>query len=142
MAACLIPRFPECCTTAALSSPAARQLSQQAASLLGLRFGLLLPGFLPHLQPEQACAILLTYTHIALGLALPALAAALMEAKLFQQHQRQRARAGLPPERGWDAALYGWVWTLSELSWHARLAAAWLLVGILFDAAVLASGVK
>ena len=140
MAACLLPRFPECCATAALASPAARQLSQQAAALLSQRFGLLRPGRLPPLQPDGACAAMLAYTHITLGLALPALASALIEASLFQQHQRQRAAAGLPPERGWQAALHGWVASLRQLDWHARLAIAWLLAGIMFDAAVLASG--
>lgn len=108
MAACLIPRFPECCTTAALASPAAQELSWRAVRLLdALRFSLLLPGSLPPLQAGGACAVMLTYTHIAVGLFLPALAAALAEAALFQRRQRQRRLAGLPPERGWDAVLYG-----------------------------------
>ena len=34
------------------------------------------------------------------------LAQAAAETRLFQRHQQERAAAGLPPERGWQAALY------------------------------------
>lgn len=83
---------------------------------------------------------MLTYTHVAVGLFLPAPVAALAEAALFQRHQRQRRLAGLPPERGRDAALYEALWGLLELDWLTWAAAAWMLAGILFDAALLAAG--
>lgn len=141
MAAALIPRFPECCTTAALASPAAQQLSSRAYRMLGmLRVSLLLPETLPNLPPAGECAVLMTFTHIFLGLTLPALATALIEAALFRQHQRQRQHAGLTPERGWDALLYGALGSLLDLDWVFWAAAAWLMAGILFDAALLASG--
>lgn len=141
MAAALIPRFPECCTTAALASPAAQQLSRQAYRMLGtLRFSLLLPSSLPNLPPAGECAVLMTFTHMFLGLALPSLAAVVIEAALFRQHQRQRQRAGLAPERGWDALLYGALGSLLDLDWVFWAAAAWLMAGILFDVALLASG--
>lgn len=141
MAAALIPRFPECCATPALASPAAQQLSQRAYRLLGtLRFSLLLPDSLPRLDPAGECAVLMTFTHIALGLVLPALVAALIEAALFHQHQQQRRRAGLPPESGWAAALYGTLYCLLDLDWLFWAAAAWLLGGVLFDAALVIAG--
>ena len=141
MAALLIPRFPECCTTAALASPSAQLLSRRAYRLLGmLRFSLLPPIGLPALPPAAECAVLMTYTHITFGLVLPGLAAALTEAALFRQHQRQRRQAGLPPERGWDAAVHSAVGSLLDLDWLAWGAAVWLLAGLLFDVAVLVSG--
>lgn len=141
MAACLIPRFPECCATAALSSPAAQQLSRRAVDVLdALRFSLLLPGTLPRQLSDAACTLMLTWTHLAFGLVLPAMVAAGAEAALFQRHQRQRLRAGLQPEGGWEAKLYGSLWGLRELDWILWVTAGWMLAGVVFDAALLASG--
>lgn len=46
---------------------------------------------------------------VSIGFVLPALISVVREACLFQQHQRQRRQAGLPPERGWQAAAYAWM---------------------------------
>ena len=61
---------------------------------------------------EVECEALLAWLLVSLSLALPLLAELAAAARLFGQHARQRAAAGLPPERGLQAGLYravGWL---------------------------------
>lgn len=43
---------------------------------------------------------------LCLGFCLPLIAQAVLESRMFRQHQRQRREEGLLHERGWQAAMY------------------------------------
>jgi hypothetical protein len=145
---------PTLCAAASLSSPMARRLTQRALAALSLPHRALL--FLstgrggrgaPDDDPSADCRVVLTFLQLGLGFVLPALAQVVVEGRMLRQHQRERQRAGLPPERGLHArlhavlgdlltgvdqslawlcalGLFSWTWTCSVL-----LAGAWHEVG-------------
>lgn len=140
MAGSLLRHNREACATAALSSPAARQLSSSLFQTLSELRYTLLPPKPPPLDALAECSALLSFTHLTLGLLLPAVASAAVEARLFQRHQAQRQQLGLPDERGWQAWLCLAVAGALELDVLARALAAWMLLGQAFDVATLTAG--
>lgn len=123
----------------ALSSPAAQRLSKRMYQALSTLHYTLLPSADPPLGALGECCTLLTFTHLTLGLLLPAVALAAMEVRLFERHQRQRRQLGLPVERGWHARLYSAMAVLLELDALAWGVATWMALGLAFDVAVLSS---
>ena len=100
------------CGAAALSHPAAQRATHRLYGLAGvLSRGLPLP-LAWFVQPSAAdqCTSLMAGMQFGLGALVPLLAGAQAEARLFQHHQLQRWRAGLPLERGAQAAVYDFVW--------------------------------
>lgn len=76
-------------------------------------------------------------TQLAAGFALPALAQAVVEAGLFERHNEERRRAGLPPEAGPQARLYSLVQqTWAALDTPLRFLTLCVLLGALFDASL------
>ena len=74
---------------------------------------------------------------LLLAVLLPAVVQAALEAALFGQHQRERQRAGLPPERGWQASTYALLGRVADALDGPSLAAAlWVALGVLFDLSV------
>lgn len=92
------------------------------------------------LQAHAQCAVALSWLLLGPGTLLPMAAQAAAECRLFAQHQRQRAQLGLPPERGWDARVYGGLQgVVDALNGLQVLTAGWVALGTLFDLAQLAS---
>lgn len=90
------------------------------------------------LEPAQECAVVFGFLQLALGLALPAAGQLVVETALFEQHQRQRQRRGLPPEAGLQAALYRVAGELADAAEGPAVAVwLWMLLGLLWDAALL-----
>lgn len=126
----------DACASAALAAPAAARLTRRVAQALdAVRFwSFPLPP--PPLQPASGsgaeCRAVLAYCQLVLGVAAPALAQACLEARLFAEHAEQRARAGLPPERGWQAALCRAVHgVVGDLDWLTAATLLWVLLGVL-----------
>lgn len=95
---------------------------------------ILLPG-LASREPAAECAEVLTYLQLMLGVALPALVQAALEAHLFEQHQQQRQQLGLPPERGLQACMYRGIRCLVQaVDGTAWVAALWALSSVLLEA--------
>lgn len=92
-------------TTPAVLQPVLRYAG---ASLSGAT--LVLHPMLPVLPwgagPVDDCHAVLVFLQIT-GFACAAVFKARHEARLWQQHQSQRAALGLPPERSWHARVYG-----------------------------------
>lgn len=86
--------------------------------------------------------MLLSYTHITLGLLLPAALAAATEVRLFRLDEHQRRQLGVPPEGGWRGWMLGALEGLGELDWLTWVVATWVLLGCLFNGALLASGAR
>lgn len=131
------------CSCAALASAPLRDLFRGAFVMLNSLTSLLLLGVPPGPTLESMpatgqCAAVLTYLQLGLGLVAPALVQAALEAHLFRQHQAQRARQGLPPERGAHARLYAWVAAALSAAPEELLivAAAWLGVCLLWSASL------
>lgn len=101
---------PLVCTSAPMETAPARQLTSQLARLLSRTSLLSLHplSMAPHAGDGAAeCCAVLRFAQLTLGLLGPLALQARAEAALFQRHQRQRSAAGLPPERGFIAALHG-----------------------------------
>lgn len=81
---------------------------------------------------------------VVLGFLLPAIVHAMLETRLFTQHQQQRRRAGLAGESGWQAtqaAVYRSLAGLLEvLAWPQAMLALGVLLSICFDLSLLAAG--
>lgn len=125
------------CGGAALSHPAVHaalrrvyRTVQVAACLPPLPIA----ASLPAPPPEDQCTTLVAFFQLGIGLLLPLLWQALTEAWLFQQHQRERQAAGLPPERGIETAVFDFVWklTLEGMRLQAGLF-AWILLSACWD---------
>jgi len=141
----ILPYHPAICATSKLTSATAQQHTHRAFQLLNsLRFNPLEPaptlltevaGHAPPSTTEE-CATLMSYFQLSIGLVGPALAQAMIEARLFAVHQQQRQRAQLAREQGWHAGLYAVVLrllgTMDSLTTAAFL---WALHGLLFDLA-------
>ena len=96
------------------------------------------PGLCPTRPPRPPPA-----AQLVLGFLLPALGHAWLEARMFARHQRERRRAGLPPESGCQAAVYTSLGGLLEaLAWPQALLALGILLSIFFDLSLLAAGVN
>ncbi|PSC74248.1 squamosa promoter-binding 6 isoform X1 [Micractinium conductrix] len=126
-----------CQARALAGHPAALRFTHQAYQYFLVARRLTSPPAAPYaaLEPAGECAVLLTAAQLWAALALPAVAQAVLESRLWDQHAAQRRRAGLPRE--FDVAGFFY----RELS-HARAAfnapllalAGWLLTGTVFDA--------
>lgn len=130
-----------CATRAVgLGTPSGRHLMSRTYQLLSVARHITSPP-VPHapiLPPEDQCAVLLTFAQLTIALALPALAQAWLESRLFQLHQTQRQRAGLPAETGVQATLYAALSSLREaLDGPLLVLALWVSLGLLFDLALL-----
>ncbi len=68
--------------------------------------GLVLPRVGPPLTPAHECRTVLAWQQLFLSLAVPALLAAVAEARLWRRHQEERRQSGLPPEGGLQSRLY------------------------------------
>lgn len=80
---------------------------------------------------------MLTYLQLLLGLVLPALGQAVLQARLFQRHNEQRRLAGVAAENGWAARAYACVSDVTNvLDGPGVTMALWVLLGIIFDVAV------
>ena len=99
--------------------------------------GLAAPLLGRQLTPAEQCRTVLAWQQLCLSLAAPALVAAAAETRLWQQHEAQRRRQGLPPEGGWQARLYGAIdeWLLG-LDWLHVVVLSWLLSSVLHLLAV------
>lgn len=124
------------CGTAPLAEPATRTLLHCAYAWGAALHFTLVPGPPDALQPQQECTVVLSFAQLSLGLALPAVAQLVAETALFQQHQRQRRRRGLPPEGGPQAALYHWAAELAAVDGPAVVVCLWMLLGVLWDVAL------
>lgn len=103
---------PAFCATAPLQSPATQHLLQGAYAMLDVLTSALVPfgrTLLGQPPAQKQCATVLAHVQLALGLAAPALVQAVIEVRLFMEHQLQRAEAGLPLETGPHARLYTWI---------------------------------
>ncbi|KAL4439925.1 hypothetical protein ABPG75_002926 [Micractinium tetrahymenae] len=121
---------PSICAAAPLAHPQAQHLTRQVYLLVSSITSLVgpAPGPTPS-SPEQQCAVLLTWLRIGIALLAPLTWQALLEARLFCQHEAQRQQAGLPPERGLHAVVYSALATLSQAGGPAHAAiVCWLLL--------------
>ena len=124
------------CSSPVLAAPEAARLTHRVALLLDALRPLPLPPLQRPASAAAECRAVLAYLQVVLGLAVPALAQACLESRLFASHTWQRARAGLPRERGWQPALYGAVDSvLSDLDGPFAVALCWVLLGVLHMAA-------
>lgn len=141
LALALAARSPDVCASACLSGPAAEQTTRRAfAALSALRVDVFRGAGMPALPAASQCAVVLTYLQVALGFLLPALVHAALECRLFARHQRERRRAGLPPERGLQAAAYeAAAGLLGALSWPQALLALGIALSVAFDLSLLAA---
>ena len=72
------------------------------------------------LTPAEECGTILAWQQLMFGLALPLLAQLALESRLWVQHEAQRRRRGLPPERSLVAPLYHVVHGMADLeTFHA-----------------------
>lgn len=125
------------CSASSLSHPAVHGAVrrvyrgvQMAACLTPLP----LAASLPDPAPEDQCTALVAFFQLSIGLLLPVLHQVLGDARLFQLHQRERRAAGLPPERGKEAAVLSFVWkmTMEGMGLQAALF-AWILLSVCWD---------
>lgn len=124
-------------TCAALASPSAARLTHKVAQVLGmLRFSSLSPNTAAS-SDAHACRAVLTYLQLALALAAPTAVQAGIEARLWMWHAEERRRAGLPPERGWQAAFYSRISSLLDgLDWPYLAVLGWVALGVLYELAM------
>lgn len=132
-----MPHARHVCGAAPLSHPAvhaALRRVYRSAQLVACLTPLPVSASLPDPPPEDQCTSLLHFFQLGLGLLLPVLWQTLSEARLFPQHQRERRAAGLPPERGLEAAVYSFVWklTMDGMALQAALF-AWMLLSTCWD---------
>ena len=89
------------------------------------------------LTPAEECRTLLAWQQLCFSLAAPALAAAVIETRLWLRHQAERRQCGLPAEGGWQARLYRALRALLlGHDWAHVVVLTWLLAGVLHLAAV------
>jgi len=134
-----------CASAAQLQHPASQWVAHKAYALAQLLWlGGTMPPSAPAshraLPPAQECATVLTFLQLSLGLALPALAQAAVEAHLWRQHQQQRRQLGIPDEKGWQQRLYGCLLGLLDpLDWFTAPVFLWVLLGLLLEVSILIS---
>ena len=138
----MAPHNQHVCSGAALAHPAAQELTGGLLGALEWLRGVLAPPAAHAATPRghAQCGHLLLYLQLSLGFAIPATWHAFSEAALFEAHQKERAAVGLPPERGWQAALYAGVERLRpQGGWGPQpyLLSAWALAGMLWNVSVL-----
>lgn len=75
--------------------------------LLGSSLPFWWPPGTPELGAAEEVEVLLVWLLVSLGLFVPVLVEMWTSTRLFQEHQHQRRQAGLLPERGPHALLYG-----------------------------------
>ena len=125
------------CGAASLSSAAAAAAVHRvfaACQVAACLTPLPLAGALRDPPREDQCTAAVSFFLLGLGLLLPLLWQALSEARLFQQHQRERAAEGLPPEGGAEAAVYGFWWNLTFEGMGLQvLLVCWILLSALWD---------
>lgn len=129
------------CASCALAAPTARQVVHQAVRVLGgLARMVVLPapsGSAANPTTYGECVMLITWLRLAIAVLAPLIYEVVTEARLWQLHQAQRRRAGLPPEQGARNALYGTVrWFAFEDSAAPPLMAAWMLFALSWNWAV------
>jgi hypothetical protein len=129
------------CAGGALAHPAALRLTERLHSALAWLRGVLAPPAAHVASPrgQQQCAALQSCAQLVLGLVLPAAWHSSHEAALFERHQAERAAAGLPAEKGWQAWMYRRVGELRPAGGWRRghsLLAAWALLGAAWNLAV------
>lgn len=130
------------CRALALAHPAAHQATRGLFRALDCAaMAVSLPIALPNLRADAdgACGTVLAWLQLACGLLAPLLWQAIREAALYARHKQQRYQEGLPPERGFDAALYDLVWSAcGQRQRSFRVAAAyWLLMSLVWQACLL-----
>ncbi len=121
---------PLICTSAPMETPPARQLTSRLARLLSQTSLLSLHPLSmapPAGDGAAECCAVLRFAQLVLGLLAPLALQARAEAALFQQHQRQRSRAGLPPERGFTANLHAVTCSMLHLVARPQLCICCLL---------------
>lgn len=121
------------CAGPALTPPASAAVTRQIATaldLLHLGPGLAVLEDAP--TPVQECRTVLAWQQLCFSFFAPLLAAAVLETKLWLRHAEQRARRGLPPERGFQPRLYLAVkhWLL-DLDWPHAVLLAWMFASTL-----------
>ena len=144
-----LPYTPVLCAAQPLAHPAAQRVTGHLHRGLGGLATAAAAGVPPAsaatgdvLSPASQCVAVITWLRLVLGFVVPLLVAAAAEARLWEQHQAERAAAGLAPEAcgapraaayraarwlAWEGALHSAMvlWLLLSLSWHlASLAAA------------------
>lgn len=104
----LTPHVRRGCSRALMAAPRAQRATRALYASLGW-VGMPLPlPLAPFARPDAVaeCATIVHWLQLGFGLLLPLYLSALSTAAAFREHQRQRAAAQLPPERGIMAAFY------------------------------------
>ncbi|KAI7839850.1 hypothetical protein COHA_006413 [Chlorella ohadii] len=139
LVASLLPHTRAGCAGPLMSHPAIQRATHRIYGMLswvGTPLPLpLAPMVAP--TPVEECAVIVTFFQVGLGLLLPLLWEAVVAARAFAAHQRQRRAAGLPAERGLQAWLYTQVWELCSnteggLTVPPALL-AWILLAVAWD---------
>jgi hypothetical protein len=132
-----MPHARHVCSATALSHPAVHAALRRVfhgAQVAACLTPLPVSATLPDPPAEDQCTALVTFFQLGIGLLLPVLWQVLTEARLFQQHQRERRAAGLPPERGLEPAVLDFAWklTMEGMALQATLC-AWMLLSACWD---------
>jgi len=136
-------RVPATCTVSLLSHPTSQSLTHLVYSRLSLLSYLSpLPASIDAgMEAIPECATTLRFFQLVIGALLPLGWQAATEARLFRQHQEQRRRAGLQPERGLDARLYAAILVITEdeVARPFFWLLAFMLLGLCWDGAAMLS---
>lgn len=137
MLACVAPTASGICSgVPLLQHPSVQSRTRRVylmLSLLGQSIPLAPSHFtLPPLAVE--CTAVSTWLQLALGFLLPVTCEARTAARFFDHHQRQRQQAGLPPERGLQAATLQLVYdTLVGAGGVSLFVLAWVTLAVSFE---------
>lgn len=105
------------CSATQLAAPEAQLLTHRlfvALSPAALFMPLPLPAAPAPRSAPMECATLLRFFQLTIGLLAPLVWQAGSQSALFAAHQRQRAAAGVSPERGFSRLLYGEIEELKD----------------------------
>lgn len=102
----------EICAAVATQPSRQQAVGALAQLLTGLAAVVPAPMSFSYLRPppDAECGAVRLWLQLSLGLLVPLSVQAVSESRLFARHEGKRQEAGLPPERGLDAAVLRAVW--------------------------------